>query len=119
MLRDIIGFVERQKKTTYGLGYKLTISKKDDVVIDKAPGNDDARIKIDHIHWYVPDYTPSIQEQGILSRQISRKTLTEELRYIERSVFKKDANNQNQWIFELCSQESMNVPIRIPIRFRQ
>ena len=37
--------------------------------LDKAAGIADARIKIDHIHWYVPHYTPSIQQQGILFKQ--------------------------------------------------
>ena len=76
----------------------------------------DARIKIDHTHWYVPHYRPSIQQQGIISKQILSKTPTE-LRYIERSVFMKDVNNQNLWNFELGSQESMNVLIWIIIGF--
>ena len=37
--------------------------------LDKAAGIADARIKVDHIHWYVPHYTPSIQHQGILFEQ--------------------------------------------------
>ena len=31
----------------------------------------------------------------------------------------KEVNNQNLWIFELGSQESMNVPIWINIGFQQ
>ena len=51
MLRDIFGFAEHQEKATYGLGYKLTLTRnKDDAVIDKAGGIADARIRIDHIH---------------------------------------------------------------------
>ena len=66
MLKDVFGFVEHQEKATYGLGYKLTLTRnKDDDVIDKAGGFADARIRIDHIHWYVPHYTPSIQQQSI------------------------------------------------------
>ena len=88
MLKDVFGFVEHQEEATYGLGYKLTLTRnKDDAVIDKANGIADARIRIDHIHWYVPHYTPSIQQQkSILSKQILSKTPTE-LRYVERSVF--------------------------------
>ena len=64
-LKDVFGFAEHQEKATYGLGYKLTLTKnKDDAVIDKAGAIDDARIRIDHIHWYVPHYTPSIQQQS-------------------------------------------------------
>ena len=119
MLKDIFGFAENQQKATYGLGYKLTLTrKKDDAVIDKANPIADARIKIDHIHWYVPHYTPSIQQQSTFSKQILSKTPTE-LRFIERSVSMKQVNNQNVWNFELGSQENMNVPIWIFIGFQQ
>ena len=53
--------------------------------------------KIDHFHWYVPHYTPSIQQQSILSKQILSKTPTE-LRYVERSVFTKEVKNQTYGI---------------------
>ena len=46
---------------------------------------------------------PSIQQQGILPKQVSSKTPTE-LRYVERSVFMKEINNQNLRNFELGSQ---------------
>ena len=119
MLKDVFEFAEHQEKATYGLGYKLTLTRnKDDAVIDKAGGIADARIRIDHIHWYVPHYTPSIQQQSTLSKQISGKTPTE-LRYVERSVYMKHVNNQNVWNFELGSQENMNVPIWIIIGFQQ
>ena len=119
MLKDIFGYAERQEKATYGLGYKLTLTRnKDDAVIDKANGIADARIKIDHIHCYVPHYTPSIQQQSTLSKQILSETPTE-LRYVERSVFMKEVNNQNVWNFELGSHENMNVPIWIIIGFQQ
>ena len=119
MLKHIFGFAEHQEKATYGLGYKLTLTRnKDDAVIDKAGGIADARIRIDHIHWYVPHYTPSIQQQSILSKQILTKTPTE-LRYVERSVFMKEVNNQNLWNFELGSHENMNVPIWIIVGFQQ
>ena len=119
MLKDVFGFAEHQEKATHGLGYKLTLTRnKDEVVIDKVDGIADARIKNDHIHWYVPQYIPSMQQQAIMSKQILNKTPTE-LRYIERSIFVKEFGNQNIWNFELGSQESMNVPIWIIIRFQQ
>ena len=119
MLKDVFSFAEHQEKATYGLGYKLTLTKnKDDAVIDKAGGVADDRFKIDHIHWYIHHYTPSIQQQSILFSQIIGKTPTE-LRYVERSVFMKELNNQNLWNFELGSQESMNVSIWIFIGFEQ
>ena len=71
MLKDVFGFVEHQEKATYGLGYKLTLTRnEDEAVIDKAGGIADAGIKIDHIHWDVPHYTPAMKEQNLLSKQI-------------------------------------------------
>ena len=70
LLKDVFGFAEHQEKATYGLGCKLTLTRnKDDAVIDKAGGIADARIRIDHIHWYVSHYTPSIQQRNTLSKQ--------------------------------------------------
>ena len=119
MLKDTFGFAACQEKATYGLGYKLTLTKnKDEAVTDKFPGIANARVKIEHIHWYVPHYIPSMAQQGIMSNQILNNKLTE-LRYVERSVFMKEVNNQNLWNFELGSQENMNVPIWIIIGFQQ
>ena len=93
MLKDVLGFAEHHQKVTYGLSYKLTLTgKKDEAVTDKAAGIVDTTIKIDHIHWYVPHFTPSIEQQGILSKQILSKTPTE-LKYFERSVFIKEVKN--------------------------
>ena len=90
MLKDTFGFVEHQERATCGLGYKLTpTGNKDDVILQKAEAIADARIKIDNIHWYVPHYTTSIPQKGIISKQISSKTPTE-LRHIEGSVFTKE-----------------------------
>ena len=70
MLKDVFGYAELQEKATYGLGYKITLTRnKDDAVIDKAGGIADAKIRIDHIHWYVLHHTPSIQQQSTLSKQ--------------------------------------------------
>ena len=119
MLIEVCGYAECQEKSTYGLGYKLTLTgKKDDDVKDKAVGTADARIKIDYIHWYVPHYTPSIQQQSIISNRILSKTPTE-LKYVKRLVFMKEINIQNLWNFELGCQESMNVPIWTIIGFQQ
>ena len=119
MLKDIFGFAQDQEKTTYCLGYKLTLTRNAyKAVIDKANGVADARIKIDHIHWYAPHYIPSMAQQGIMSEQIINNKPTQ-LRYLERSVFMNEVNNQNIWNFELGSQENMNVPICISISFQQ
>ena len=119
MLKDVFGFAEHQQKATYGFGYKITLTRnEDEAVIDKAAGIADARIKIEHVIWYVPHYTPSIQQQSLLSTKILCKTPTE-LRYVERSVFMKEVNNQNLWSFELGSQQSMNFTLWILIGFQQ
>ena len=120
MLKDFFSFAEQQEEATYGLGYKLTVTRnKGDAVSDKTESIADTRIKIDHIHWYVPHYTPFIQQQGILSEQNIRKPPTE-LQYIDRSVFfSKEINIQNLWNFEVGSQEIMNVLISIIVRFQQ
>ena len=110
LLKGVFGFAGHQWKATAGLGYKLTLTRlKDDAVSYKTEAVADARNKIDHIHWYVPDHKPSIQQRGVLAKQTSGKTPTE-LRYIERSVFMKEVKNQNHWTFDLGSQQEMNVP---------
>ena len=77
MLKDVFGFAECQEKATYGLGYKLTLTRnKDDSVIDKAAASAVARTKIDHIHWYVPYYTPSIHQQSRFTNQNLNETPT-------------------------------------------
>ena len=52
-----------------------------------------------------------------MSKQFLSKT--PQLRYVERSVFIKEVNNQNRWNFELGSQGNMNVLIWIIIGFQQ
>ena len=53
-LMDVFGSAEHQEKASFCLGYKVTLTRgKDDAVIDKAAVIIDARIKNDHIHWYV------------------------------------------------------------------
>ena len=86
--------------------------------MEKVAGIADARNENDHIHWYVPHYTLSFQQQGILFKQISSKSPTQ-LRYFERFVSVKEVKNQNLWTFELVSQENMNVSIWIIIAFQQ
>ena len=95
MLSDVFGFAECQEKATHGFVYKLALKRnKDEAVLHKAAGIADARIENDHIHWYVPQYTASIQQQDFLSKQMLSKTSTE-LRYNELSVFVKEVINQN------------------------
>ena len=118
-LKDTFGFAEHQEKATYGLGYKLTLTRNsDDAVLNKTNATAIGKIKINSTDWYVPHYTASLKEQGILMKQITDKIPTE-LRYVERSVFMKEVNTQNLWSFQLGTQESVNVPIWIIVGFQQ
>ena len=118
-LKDVFGFVEYQEKATYGLGYKLTLTRNsDNAVLNKDNAINIGKIKINAIEWYVPHYTPSIQQQSILSKQILNKTPTQ-IQYPERSVFMKEVITQNFWTFELGTQQGINMPTWIFIGFQQ
>ena len=59
MLKDFFGFVQHQEKGTYGLGYKLTLTRNsDNAVLNKANATNNAKIQIIRIDWEVPQYTP-------------------------------------------------------------
>ena len=115
--KDIFGFAEYQQKATYGLGYKLTLTRKsDNAVLRKGKPINNAKIKINAIERYVPHYFLSMQQQAILSEQIL-DNLPTEIRYPERSVFMKEVNTQNFWTFELGTQEGINIPICVFVVF--
>ena len=119
MLRDIIGFAEQQERGTYGLGYKLTITRNSDIsVSNEDNGINKTKIKINITEWYVPQYTPSISNQAMLSKQILSKTPIQ-LQYKEKNVFMKEVNTHNFWTFELGTQEDINVPIWVIVGFQQ
>ena len=85
-LEDIFGFAEYQKKGTYGLGYKLTLTRNTDNAVlnkDNAVGN--GRVKIKGLDWYVPLYSPNLEEYNKLMTQIKKNSPTL-LHYPERSV---------------------------------
>ena len=119
MLKDIFGFAQHQDKRTLGLGYTSTISRNtDNAVLNKGDTINNAKIKIYSITWYVPHYTPSLEQQTILSNRIVKKIPTE-LRYIEISVVMKEVNTQNFWTFELGNQKGMNVPLFLFVVFQK
>ena len=118
-LKDIFAFAEHQEKGTYGLGYKLTLTRNTDNAIlnkDNAVGN--GRIKINSLDWYLPQYSPSLEEYNKLIYQITKNSPTI-LHRPERSVFMKEVNTQNLWTFVLGTQESIDVPIWIFVAFQQ
>ena len=118
-LKDIFGFVENQEKGTYGHGYKLTLTRNtDNAVLNKDNAVANGRVKINSLDWYVPHYSPNLEEYNKLMTQIKKNTPTQ-LNYVERSVFMKEVNTQNLWMFELGTQEGINVPIWIFVAFQQ
>ena len=99
-LKDLFGFAD-QEKITYGLGYSLTLKRNnnnDPIIRDN--GVDAAKIDIKDIAWHIPHYVPSMENQQLVLNQILDKDPTE-LYYIERTVFRKDVNTNNNWTFEL------------------
>ena len=118
-LKDLFGFAEHQEKATCGLGCKLTKTRNsDNAVLNKANATAIGKIKTNSIKGYVPHYTASLKEQGIIMKQITDRIPTE-LRYVERSVFMKEVKTQNLWSSELGTHEKMNVPIWIIVGFRR
>ena len=117
--KNIFGFAEHQKKGTYGLGYNLTLTRStDNAVLNKAAGTSNAKVKINSLDWYVPHYSPNLEEYNKLMNQI-RKNSPTLLHYPERSVFMKEVHTQNLWTFELGTQEGINVTIWVFVAFQQ
>ena len=118
-LKHIFGFAEYQEKGTYGLGYKLTLTRNtNNAVLNKDNAVAIGRVKINSLDWYVPHYSPNLEEYNKLMNQIKKNSPTL-LHYPERSVFMKEVNTQNLWTFELDTQEGINVPILIFVAFQQ
>ena len=118
-VKDIFGFAEHQEKGTYGLGYKLTLTRNtDNAVLNKDNAVVNGRVKINSLDWYVPHCSPNLEEYNKLMNQIKKNTPTL-LHYPERSVFMKEVNTQNLWTFEIGTQEGINVPIWIFVAFQQ
>ena len=101
-LKDLFGFAD-QEKITYGLGYTLTLKRNNnnDAIL-RSVGVDAAKVVIKDIGWYIPHFTPSLENQQLVMDQILNKDPTE-LSYTERIIFRKDVNTQNNWTFELGS----------------
>ena len=69
MLKDAFDFAEYQEKDTYGLGFKLKLTRKsDNSVVNRANAINNAELKINGLEWYVPHYTPSMEQRKKLSR---------------------------------------------------
>ena len=78
LLKDFFGFAEHQEKGTYGLRYKLTLTRNsDNAVLNKGNEINNDKIKNNTIDWYIPNYTPSLSQEKILLSQIVNKKPTE------------------------------------------
>ena len=86
--------------------------------MNKGNAINDAKSIISALDWYVPHYTPSLEEYDKLMNQIVKKTPTM-LSYPEKSVFMKGVKSQTIWNFELGFQEGVIVPIWIYVVFQQ
>ena len=69
-LTDLLGFAD-QDKVTYGLGYVVTLKRNtnNDVII-RGAGVDAAKVVIKDIGWYIPHFTPSLENQQIVMDQL-------------------------------------------------
>ena len=90
----------------------------ENAVINKANATNNAKVQIISLDWYLPHYTPNLEEYNKLMNHITKKLPTN-LHYPEISVFMKEVNTQNLWCFELGTQEGKNVPIFIFVAFQQ
>ena len=76
--KNIFDFAKHQEKATFRLAYKLSLLRKNDYsVLNKDNAINISKIKIDAFEWYVPQYTPVIPQQAILSKQILSDVSTE------------------------------------------
>ena len=92
--------------------------KTDNAVLNKVDATNNAKVKINSLDWYVPHYSPNLQEYNKLMSQITENFPTL-LHYPERSVFMEELNTRNLWTFELGTQEGIIVPIWIFVAFQQ
>ena len=115
MLKDAVGLVEHHEKAFCALCNRLVLTRvNDDAVLSKARRIDEARIETYTIHSYLPHYTLSTTQRGIITEQFSEETPME-FRYIERYVFLKNVNDQNVWKVELRPQQEMSSPMKIVV----
>ena len=93
-LVDLFPFAD-QEKVTYGLGYTHTLKPNNynDPII-RNNGVDAAKIVIQDIGWYFQHFTPSFENQQVMTDQLLKKDPTE-IFYTEKVVFRKDVNTND------------------------
>ena len=86
MLKEFLSFAVHQERGTYGLGYRLTLTRNsDNALLNKGNALNNAKIISNNIDWMLPTFRPNLEQQNIIMNQIVKK-MAIELRYIERSI---------------------------------
>ena len=93
-LKGIFVFADHQETASYGLGYRLTLTRNtNNAVLNRDNTTKKAKIKIIAKVCYVPHYTPGLKELNELMNQTTKKTPTN-IHYPEKFVFMKEFNTQ-------------------------
>ena len=117
-LRDVLGFVDKQDKVTYGFGYSLELKRvSSDNALLRNAGADEARLNVKDIKWYVSHYTPSIENQNLVAEHVLAKKNTT-LSYIERTTSFQQVNSNNRWTWNLGVESGSVIPIYIIVGFQ-
>ena len=74
----------------------------------KADATNNVKSHINGIEWYVPHYTPIMEQQKIPSKLILSETPSR-LQFVEKSFFKYEMITRKFWTSELSTQEGVNV----------
>ena len=106
-----------KKKVTWGWVYTLTLKRKynNDPIIRTAVV-DAEKIVIKDIDWYIPHFTPSLENQQFVMDQLLNKDPTQ-LYYMELIVFIKDVNTNNYWTFDL-GNSGESTPLFVIVGFQ-
>ena len=76
-LKNIFRFAEHQEVASYGMGYILALTTNtDNAVLYEVNATTNAKSKINSLEWYVPHYTPNLDENKKLRTQTKQKTPT-------------------------------------------
>ena len=86
--------------------------------MQKANAVKKTKMKTNGIEWYIPHYTPSKEQQKIISEQISSNRPTA-LQYVLRSIFMEGVKTRDFWTFVLSTQEGTSFLIWIIVGFQQ
>ena len=83
----------------------------------RATATVNGEVVISSIDWYVPEYTPSVEQQAVISGHMLGKAPMV-VHHVDTTGFVKEVDVQNLSTFEKQSQEGANVLIRIIVGFQ-